>query len=124
VQWKVIVHRKAIKRLALVVAGGFVLTGVVLAAVTFLGETYSPDSTTAAYGWIIPIITGAVIGLVAFLLLDTEDVASGTDVGLRSTSCASCGAEVIDEWRMCPHCGAMLDGEAASRKDYRTRAIL
>jgi hypothetical protein len=119
------VHRKSVKRLALVVAGGFVATGSILAAVTFIGEMYVTGSATAAYGWIIPIITGAVIGLVAFLLLDADPVERKPPVEIRSTACSECGAEINDDWRMCPHCGTMLeDEEKASRRDYRTRAIL
>ncbi len=117
--------KKAVKRFALIVAGGFVFTGVALAAVAFFGGAFSADSSTASFGWLVPIIAGAVIGVVAFLLLDSDRSVSEPEVELRATACETCGAEVMDEWRMCPHCGAMLDdGQRASRRDYRTRAIL
>ena len=85
-----------------------------------LGRLFS-----GSFGWLIPFIAGAVIGVVAFLLLDSDRSVSEPEVELRATACETCGAEVMDEWRMCPHCGAMLDdGQRASRKEYRTRAIL
>jgi predicted RNA-binding Zn-ribbon protein involved in translation (DUF1610 family) len=118
------VQKKAVKRLALVIAGGFVLTGVVLAMLAFLESGYLGDSSAASFGWIIPVVAGTVIGVVAFLLLDSDRSATEADVGLKSTTCSACGAEIIEDWRMCPDCGEVLDEERAVRQDYRSRAIL
>jgi len=118
-------HKKTVRRLTLVIAAGIVLVGVALATLAVLGTGPLGNSSTGVLGWIIPIVAGSVIGLAAFLLLDSDQADSGLRVELKAATCSSCGAEVMEEWRMCPDCGEMLDeSERAARKNYRPHAIL
>lgn len=90
---------------------------VVLAALAGLfGVLYAFDggfglagsTLTGRLGWAIPLLSGAIIGGVAWMLLSHSDD-DPSAVMPRSVPCGVCGKPVLSDWRLCPHCGARLD---------------
>jgi len=83
---------------------------LVLVAVTgtmLLVVGTSDGSASARLGWLGPIATVAVLVGAAAFLGTSGHHDPGTPHG---AVCDSCGREVLAHWRMCPYCGAMLDG--------------
>lgn len=64
-------------------------------------------STPAAPAWGLALIVGTLCALVALLLL--EPGSEFTDADPVVSSCAACGKPMLAEWRLCPHCGQMLE---------------
>lgn len=98
-------------RFVLAVAGGlFVVGGLywILSAANGV-QGFAGCTGTAAFGWIVPLVTGAVIGGVSWFLLHREEREPPEHSEFRRHPCPSCGAPVLDEWRLCPECGTVLD---------------
>ncbi|MRR11668.1 zinc ribbon domain-containing protein [bacterium] len=88
--------------------GAVILLGVLAVANGGLG--FVTCTGTARSGWIVPLVGGLVIAMASLLLLDPGRHADDDDaVELRASACASCGSPIIDEWRLCPHCGQLLE---------------
>jgi hypothetical protein len=106
-------HRTDAKKIAIALLGAFVLAGALLAVLAFVNVDGGVIAGTSSetLGWIVPIVAGAVIGAVAFLLLDDGSRAEGGERELRPSTCRACGSDTIAEWRICPHCGEILDRE-------------
>lgn len=105
------VDRINIKRTYLLapIAVALVAAAVSLAIAIQDGGGFAGCVTTIAFKWFVPLIAAAVIGGVAVMLLDGHPSGSGPADDLRSGQCAVCGAAIIDEWKLCPHCGALLE---------------
>jgi len=106
-------QQKAAQRWALVLVGGLTFAALLFGVLVRLNAEYGFVACTATtpFGWIVPVVAGAVLGLVVLILLDDRRRDSGDDEAgreLRSTACPSCGNEIIDEWRLCPDCGQLL----------------
>ena len=96
----------------LVIIGGLAFSGILLALLVLLNADcgFVGCTGTTPWGWIVPLVAGVVLGLVVVLLLDGEDLTDESKSReLKSSSCASCGSAIIDEWRMCPDCGELLE---------------
>ncbi len=97
------------------------LLGSLAAGVTLFGvlaylnkETGLMSCTaTSSLGWTVPLITGLLIAGVVVLLLGSPQEDGDTPADLNSSTCSSCGSPIIDEWRMCPHCGELLECDVA-----------
>ena len=99
-------------RWALAVLGALAFAGILLALLVLINSGWGFIGCTGLtpFGWIIPLVAGIVLGLVVMLLMEHEeqnDQDGQSPARLRATTCASCNGPVIDEWRLCPHCGAM-----------------
>ncbi|HSK46865.1 MAG TPA: hypothetical protein VLA05_02540 [Coriobacteriia bacterium] len=81
------------------------------------GQGFIHTTAATSYGWIIPIVAGGVIGLVALALLAGEDAPAHSAMHPSSCKCSQCGGTVLGEWRLCPHCGARLseNGTASTK---------
>lgn len=55
--------------------------------------------------WIVPLIAGGSVGVLAWLLLADPTTGSRTTDVRATVSCATCGVEVLEGWRLCPYCG-------------------
>ena len=106
-------HRSDAKKIAIALLGAFVLAGALLAVLAFVnvGNGVIAGTSAETLGWIVPIVAGAVIGALAFLLLDDGSGVEGGERELRPSTCRACGSDTISEWRICPHCGEFLDRE-------------
>jgi peptidoglycan/LPS O-acetylase OafA/YrhL len=57
--------------------------------------------------WGLALIVGTLVALVALLLL--EPTSESREPDLVISSCAACGKPTLEEWRLCPYCGQMLE---------------
>jgi hypothetical protein len=77
----------------------------------------SADGRFVAEGtaWVVPLVAGCGVGLVSWLLL--AGTGSGSDSSTRriSVRCVSCGAEILEDWRLCPYCGGSNESLPAKR---------
>lgn len=112
--------RVSLRHMATAVAGGF-LAGIVMLGVLAMlngGVGFTSCTAMTGLGWMVPLVAGLTIGGVALLLLDTSESVSGLDsAAMNASTCASCGSPIIAEWRMCPHCGALLECDMAVTAD-------
>lgn len=95
------------KRLISVVG---VLAGVL--AIGLLVATFIPavrdliGGPGTVMGWVVPLVSiFAIVAITWFLIV--RDVQT-TDDDTGSASCWSCGHVIMNEWRICPYCGAEL----------------
>ncbi len=98
-------------RQMIVVIGSGLLAGAVLVGLLFLLGSGDATSSNAIQriGWVVPLAAGLVIGGIALVLLGTTDDAKDEADDLEAATCASCGSPIIAEWRLCPHCGSLLE---------------
>ncbi len=99
------------KRLALIASLAFALAGG-LAAWFFAAEGTYADSQSAfaRLGWLVPLVAGILIGAITLVLLGGRSSDEREDETPVATSeCAACGGSILTDWRMCPHCGALLE---------------
>jgi len=91
-----------------------------LLVVADAGRGFAGSVATTAFGWMIPLVAGALVGVASWLLLvgrENDEAASD----LHSSACEACGQPIIEDWRLCPHCGTITDRSArAPRTNERT----
>jgi hypothetical protein len=56
-------------------------------------------------GWAIPLVAGGSVGLLSWFLLAGRAHGGSTEPRRAMVRCASCGTELLEEWRLCPYCG-------------------
>jgi hypothetical protein len=66
------------------------------------GSTQTSDLLVA-----VPVLLILVAGAAGWYLL-TRKVVDGAE-GDPYVACGSCGGPILNEWRLCPYCGAQLD---------------
>lgn len=76
----------------------------------------SHSTAAVAFGWAIPFVTGAFIGLAVWGLLTGRRAESSAEDPL-SPHCPVCSASVRSDWRLCPSCGSRLSGVFADSPD-------
>jgi len=116
------VARKPVFRVAAAVFGGVAVAVSLLGILAFVNadEGFAGCAATTALGWTIPLVAGGLVGLTSWLLLVERD--SGDDrPGLQSSRCDACGSPVVDEWRLCPYCGHVVQAQAASGTQIQER---
>lgn len=100
-------------RTALAVVGGVGAAVLMLGVIAFVngGLGFAECTGTARAGWIVLLIGGIVIGLASLALLGSGNEADRTreTTTLHSSTCVACGNSILDEWRLCPHCGQLLE---------------
>lgn len=114
--------RWSTRRWGFAVLGGLTAVSIVAAVAaelddSGLGRLYD----LGLLAWVVPVIAGAAVGALAWLVLDGLP---DEDDGESSSgfTCRVCGHPMLDDWRMCPHCGAVIgrgpvrhDGVSADR---------
>ncbi|NTU71548.1 MAG: zinc ribbon domain-containing protein [Coriobacteriia bacterium] len=92
----------------------FALVGalVLLSGIGLLLTSVARDSAifSDAVGWTIPLVAGASVGLLSWLLL--VGVGVHEPESPKSTRCVSCGTQIFEEWRLCPYCGGSQESVA------------
>jgi len=74
------------------------LAAIIIAA---MGGRLIPEGAV----WAIPLVAGGTVGLLSWFLLAGASDEGTPDAGPVKTRCASCGVEVLEDWRLCPYCG-------------------
>jgi hypothetical protein len=98
------------------VVGGLSAVGLV-AFLNFVNgqEGYVACTIASGPGWLVPLLTGVGIAGIVWSRLRTQgDVRGGRRVSLTQCHCGTCGGRVLEDWRLCPHCGASLADTSTS----------
>jgi hypothetical protein len=57
--------------------------------------------------WAVPLVAGAAVGVLSWFLLSGVSTAEEPADDRRiAVACAHCGNTVLEDWRICPHCGS------------------
>lgn len=99
----------------LAMVGGALFATVVLVGVLVVlnaGWVFAECTGTGALGWTLPLVTGGIVGVVAWALLFKAPNYTGDDHAPRSMPCPACGKAVMPDWRMCPYCGSSVAGDS------------
>ena len=106
-------RRKSL-RVASAVFGGLAVGMALLAGLIIVnsGRGFAGCTATTAVGWMLPIMSGLVVGAAAWLLL-YEDDEPRPEEGARTALCHECARPLAAEWRLCPYCGAMTQSAQA-----------
>ncbi len=107
------IHKGLIERWVLTFAGVLATAGVVFALVVLVNAEcgFVVCSGFSPYGWVIPLVAGVVLGSVVMLLLNQTDDSEEEGPEFHTTTCTACGGTILDEWRLCPHCGQVRDDD-------------
>lgn len=103
-------------RLLVLVCGALAATAVLVAVLVMVnaGWVFEGCTGTMALGWALPLLTGSVVGVVAWALLFKAPHYSAEDDSPHSVPCPSCGKAVMEDWRMCPYCGSAVTRDRAT----------
>ncbi len=97
-----------------------ILLGVLFAAsvLTGLAILLAPGARQVALGdgWAVPILAGGGVGLLSWLLLSADSRSDSATPRRTMVRCTSCGMELLEDWRLCPFCGASGAEQAGPRK--------
>ncbi len=107
-----IVSSRTVWKLLAAVVGAASIAVVLLGVAILTRSSQGFDSSFAALTWIVPIAAGFLVGGVAWALLATGDRA----VQRAPIRCDSCGASILEGWRICPHCGHFI-GDGVDRTE-------
>ena len=102
---------------AAALGGMAVVTALVAIAVVASARAGGLSSPTHASFWAVPLVAGAVVSMLSWFLLSSSPAADTVSRQRRATvSCPSCGSALLDDWRLCPHCGSSSDDCAQSHE--------
>lgn len=89
----------------LLMGGIFAVFFGILAFVDSPSGLQGLNATELAVG--APLLAGLVIGIVSWALMAGPVEDEPESLGEQGV-CGTCGGNVLSEWRLCPHCGAIL----------------
>lgn len=97
--------RRAVLRAASAVSFVLAIAGLVYLS---SGALHGPSGVAAE--WVAPAVAALSIAGVGSVLVSERQADDRNDrVQPGKGPCPACGREVLDHWRMCPYCGAMLE---------------
>lgn len=104
------------KRVGLAALGALAAVSVLFAILGELQDTGAGGVFTfALMGWVIPLVIAASVTL--FLWLTMGQVRENEiDEGPVESACPSCGRPIMEDWRLCPDCGTLLESGAQGPK--------
>ncbi len=83
-----------------------------------------PCKVTGWSSFGVAITSGMLTGVTALVLLGSRPLGHGDTDTSEPTSCVACGASLVEEWRLCPHCGQMRECDTRhpveTVEDFRT----
>jgi hypothetical protein len=103
------VTRVIVKRIGFAVLGGLATVSLF----TLLAAEAEDRGLARLHGfgifeWVVPVLLGASVGVAAWLVL--RSLPPERDVPeLSEEACPACGRLILDDWRLCPHCGTLLE---------------
>jgi len=116
------VSRVSAKRIALIAAAGLALVSAI--AMVMLhpdGLMAARGSGLEAFEWAVPLAAGLFVGLSAWVLLgDPESGDRGASH--TETHCPACGRVILCDWRLCPHCGALISADVEGAAGFEAEA--
>jgi hypothetical protein len=108
------------KRIGFAVLGGLAVVSVLIAVGT---EAHDAGMTSLlSFGsleWVVPFVVLASVGLFAWLALAPRD--SEEPPAHAEATCPVCGRSMLDDWRLCPECGTLVDEHEAPAEQLSTR---
>lgn len=103
------------RRKAVLIATGLGTLGVIVAVVVIIIDANAGSAGCLGMsrdGWVMPLVAVSALGGLTWVLLREESHRVDDTTGeARLRACPSCGRDVLERWRLCPYCGAMLDGK-------------
>jgi len=79
------------------------------------GQGFGNTPAATTFGWMIPLVAGVVMAVVAVALLASGSSRDSEKGHNEACACSECGGTVRGEWRLCPHCGARLAESGSAR---------
>lgn len=76
--------------------------------VSFAGVRFGDSAARSVVGWTLPAFLAAIGGGVSWLLL-SDDATTDSATPVATAHCGTCGHSVIEDWRLCPHCGTLVE---------------
>lgn len=98
-------------------AAAAALFGVLMVA---SADTTLDTPPTLGVAWLVPIVAGSLVGVLAWLLLAETQQPTSPEDSAESSNCSSCGSKVLDGWRLCPYCGRFIEVENESVAECTT----
>lgn len=109
--------RLSAKRIGFAVLGGLASVSVLTAVAAELDDSgLARLYNLGVLEWIVPIVAGASVGVCAWLVLKAlpEDTEASTHT---EEACPACGRLILDDWRLCPHCGTLVEPDSTCAAD-------
>ncbi|HEX9092376.1 MAG TPA: hypothetical protein VF902_00185 [Coriobacteriia bacterium] len=99
------------RRILLVVIGVLVSAAAATVLIRALAGRagFSVSAVDYPLGWTLPLASAFVIVGVGWLLLSQGSRRGRGSSKAISLPCPTCGRTVMDDWRMCPYCGRVLE---------------
>jgi hypothetical protein len=103
--------RSEIRRVAIAVAAGLVLSAATLALLALINQGIGLVGCVAAtpLGWVATLASAVVI-VVAGRVLFSAGKKLDEEPPSATSTCVTCGRELLHNWRLCPYCGSDTDG--------------
>lgn len=104
--------RSALKRIGVAILGAMAAVWALTVWAASTGE--SMLDRIHALGvtfWVLPLIAGASVGVAAWLVLGTIPEETEDRFRPSESACPWCGKPVRDDWRLCPHCGNLIEAD-------------
>ena len=75
------------------------------------GVVFEGCTATATFGWLIPLLSGALVAVIAWMLMDgdRDDLSASAKDDPKATVCMHCGSGILQEWKLCPYCGQLRE---------------
>ncbi len=107
-------NRSDIKGIVPILSGAGLVVGVGLAGAAYLNGSDGFEFCVAStpFGWAATMLAGLVLLVVSVALVRSagKGMRSVDDVA-QTADCMACGSPIVEGWRICPHCGALLECE-------------
>jgi len=115
------VNRLTVKRLGFAVLGGLLVVSMLTAVVAEIdGSGWAQLYSLGVLEWIVPIVAGASVGAVAWMILGAMPGAAEPPLHTEE-ACPACGRLILDDWRLCPHCGTLVTHGCDAHQDVVSR---
>ena len=100
--------RSLVKRASFAALGGLVAGAVFIAMLADTDASgLGPFHRLGAIEWALPFGAGACVGLIGWWALGAL---GGEDLPLHTeAACPACGRPILDDWRLCPDCGTLVE---------------
>lgn len=108
---------RAIGRLLVAAAAGVVTSVGLVVYLDYVNghDGFVVSAAATEPGWLVPLISGAAVAGIVWSVMRAEATGSSQGGEHSPSSCHACGGMVLEDWRMCPHCGVQFEGAPRTR---------